>query len=839
MPTNDRKIRIYNKRLLSLSGIRDNFLEFLDDEIDEIVAAIFQSTSGVLDPDTIELVAGSTNSQFTLGLSNANRVVVGTGQIIDLSLITGTDITEDIFFEDDGSSVYYVGIKFAEVEDGIELNPRTGDPEYPNLKQTYGEVDTPDSVTDNTTYIRIIINSITESGVDHTGRTVRVWLVDPVSGVESLAYFEGTSAYSAPNNYVDVPYSGADGPLGQDTSSSPPSTTASDYKVFIEGASWKKNTDLRTTSAYAFIGQITSTGGVPVFSIADQNNIFINTLDRAYDGASGSGSGRRINVDAGSVHLRSPSGGSTTGDTHNAQLQLDKLDSTDWMQIMSEYLIGDSSGIPIAVLEPIAATTYLWLAEAATQSGTRTVDFDRVGVDLTHVSVRLTKRLHFLMLENSDQAALYLINSFTASSVDVSDLQTGIAPSLWTTGSGRTARILTVKLWVGGETPDPASQMDLLRGTTFVGSSGARQNLTLRFLPDGNTGKFIIFYDNGVPDGTTDLPREAYNFEPDNVGLDDEEVFRHLRPTLLSSGDTTGGKQPAYHTKSAVVLQGGGSDGAQLAEPGMACKIVDDNDIYLAGISSQGRFYRGHELHDDMNYHPSRVTSPATLPPEYALVDIAGTGNALAVHGNAGGVDLGHGCLQIQCGANNLDRSVLRTARFMNSKALSGLAWGFQWVIDVKFKFIFGVTNAVYNIGLEQYDYGAFNKMYIYLKFDSSTDTYFSMLWGEDDASVGSQVTAITPTNDRWYWLRLAMVGTRFWYWSLGSRTDTVESGVEDIGFAGGGGAETNFLNNLGVWEFYADVMTRTTAARGIILDHLHCLDGGMPMQNSKLGNED
>jgi hypothetical protein len=842
MPTNDRKIRMYPKKLLSLTGISDNFLDFLTDEINEVAAAIFQGASGVLDSDQIELVAGATNDKFSLGLTNASKVVVGGGQIIDLSQITGAGITTDIPFEDDGSSLYYVGIKFAEVEDGIEINPRTGDPEYPSLKQSYGEVGTPDLVEDNTTYIRVRINSITEGGVDHTGRTVKAWMVDPVSGVESIAFFSGTSAYSTPNNYVDIPYSGSDGPLGQDTSSNPPSTTPADYRVFIEGASWKLVTDLRLDNDYAFIGTITSTGGVPTFSVADQQSIFVNTLDRAYDGVTGSGSGRVITVDAGSVKLRSPSGATTTGDDHNTQLQLDKLDSTDYLQIMVELLMsGDNRGIPVACLEPVSnSSNDLEVGEAVSQTGTQTVSFTRGGVDLTAADLRISKRLNFLMLENSDEAGLYLISSFTASTVDVLDPQTGAAPSVWTTGAGRVARILTPRFWVSNSQFGTSTQYDLLAGMTWTGVQGNRGEVRFVVLPEGNTDKPVVYYDNAAPDGTTDLPREAHYYEPDNVGDADAEVFAFLRPTLCAAGDTTSAKMPSAHTKSALTLKGGISSTIHPTEPGMGLKVKNDGDIYMGGLTEGAKFYRGHELHDDFIYHPDRIASPADLPKQYKLDDVAGTGDANALEGNPSGVDQGHGSLKVETGATTSNQSVFRTANFMNSKALSSAGiLGYQWHVDFKFKPTYGVTSVAYAIGLDQIDQGSLNKMYIYLKFDTASDTYWTMVWGIDDATVGSQVTSITPTNDKWYWLRIEQVGVRFWQWSLGSATDTPEGGTEDVGPADGGGNEANFENNPGAWEFYVDMTTKTSAARGIIMDHLHIQDVGMPMQNSKLGNED
>ena len=41
MPTNDRKTNIYHKRLMSLTAIKDQFLDYLQGCIDEVGSAFF------------------------------------------------------------------------------------------------------------------------------------------------------------------------------------------------------------------------------------------------------------------------------------------------------------------------------------------------------------------------------------------------------------------------------------------------------------------------------------------------------------------------------------------------------------------------------------------------------------------------------------------------------------------------------------------------------------------------------------------------------------------------------------------------------------------------------
>jgi hypothetical protein len=445
MPTADERINFYPKRLLSLTGMSDSFFTFLRDEIDQVVAAIFQGTSGVLDADEIELTSPASD-QFSLDLTNASKVIVGGGQIVSLAEIAAAGVTSAIPFENTAATDYYIGIKYAEIPTGIELNPRTGDPEYPTQKQTAGELGEPDLVEDNTTYIRVRINSITESSVDHSGRTVRVWMQDPVSPLESVAYYEGTSAYSSPNNYVDVPYSGAAGPLGQDTAVNPPSTTVTDYAVFIEGASWKKNTDLRTDADYAFIG--IATGATPTFDITDQVPIFINTLDRAYDGATGSGSGRLIFADAEAVELRARSGNT---DELGAALRIDrKNDSGDsgasCIQVVINHQTGaNDGGAGIMTLLPLIHSTGNMILDNPCDTGTNADQVTRTGsVDWTASGIDNVCDLAWLQgFATAD--GLYAIHTIAATILTLRHLN-GDTPTFPTGGSAESGNVTIVRI---------------------------------------------------------------------------------------------------------------------------------------------------------------------------------------------------------------------------------------------------------------------------------------------------------------------------------------------------------------------------------------------------------
>jgi len=215
--------------------------------------------------------------------------------------------TADVSFENANGITYYVGVRYASVPADTALNAKRGTPEYTTLLDTFGDKGNPDSVTvsgaGTGSNLRLVLDSLLENGVNHSGRIIRVWMRVPVVGVDAVAIKEYTSQYDSGtgNNFIDIPYSVAAPPLGQDVSSNPPSSIVTDYECLVKGISIRKNTDLRLDSNYAFIGTVQGNdaggGAIPVtFSLTDQKAVFLITLDKAYDGI-GSGAGNTIDVD--------------------------------------------------------------------------------------------------------------------------------------------------------------------------------------------------------------------------------------------------------------------------------------------------------------------------------------------------------------------------------------------------------------------------------------------------------------------------------------------------------------------------------------------------------------
>ncbi len=192
MPTGNKRVNIYSKRNVPQEGWENYFFTFLDAKINDTTRATFLS-AGILDDEPIGL-SSSVNDTITFDLTNADRGIDNDGHIVDLGNLASS-LYEDYPFENATGDTYYFGFRYQTVPDDIENNPRLIKPQYPWYLETIGELGNPDNVTDNTTDITLEIDGILENGVDHSGRPFRVWLINPVSPVDSIGYYSGTVAY--------------------------------------------------------------------------------------------------------------------------------------------------------------------------------------------------------------------------------------------------------------------------------------------------------------------------------------------------------------------------------------------------------------------------------------------------------------------------------------------------------------------------------------------------------------------------------------------------------------------------------------------------------------------
>jgi hypothetical protein len=414
MPTGDKRANIYLKRNMSQEAWEDHFYFFLDDKINDTTRATFLQR-GILSDQEI-LLTSSANDTVTFDISSAARGVDEDGHIMDLSNVPSSWITSYPFANANGVA-YYFGFRYQSIPDDIERNPRSSEPEYPWYEDAIGEQGAPDSVTDNTTYIRLVIDGILENGVDHSSRPVMVWLNNPVSPVAATAYYTGTVGNAAGVNYVDIPYSASAGPLGQTAPAFPISTTAADYSVWVKGMSWFKNTDLRTDSNYVFVGIVTGNGpgATPVaFNITDQRPVFLISLDRAYraNSASVPAPGRTIFADSYAVKIQQSASANRGEDESNTAFLIDKLgDSVNGSYGIFWYgaSVGDDDESPWAAYR--VAKTEVAASPQDPEIGnltvaTPTVTFTRVGLNM------LTSGFTAFFV-GGDRSALAYINGTT------------------------------------------------------------------------------------------------------------------------------------------------------------------------------------------------------------------------------------------------------------------------------------------------------------------------------------------------------------------------------------------------------------------------------------------
>jgi hypothetical protein len=494
MSTGDQKVSLYEKQNLGQQDLLTYWFNYQDTKLNDVVSYTFLS-AGILSTQPITLSSVS-NDTFRAVLTNANTGVDDDGHIMDLSNLS-VAWYQEIAFENSNAIPYYVGFRYQSVPSEAEPNPRSAEAEYSLYKDLIGELGDPDSVTDNTTYIRLVLDGILEAGVDHSGRLVRVYLDNPVSPDSSIAFYDGTVVYST-NNYVDIPYTAIAGPLGQTAPDFPISTTASDYTVHVKGLSWFRNTDIRTDGNYAFIGITTGNGpaATPVsFDISDQVLTLFNSLDNAYRGGSTAtpAAGRNISVDKWAVELSQSASAQRGSDIGNAIMRFNKIGETidggaHTMKFHPDgvWAIGDIE------LENLTDGGPDLLAEESVTLGvgTNVVTFTGGTVDLTTFNDWLNSNLFFVWITgttNSAQDGLY-IGSPPASSTTIAvlNLDTG-TPVFVAAGASVKARIFI-----------PANYSILDDPYVPVSVS----NLALRLESNESTriGKDILTY--GTIDGT-------------------------------------------------------------------------------------------------------------------------------------------------------------------------------------------------------------------------------------------------------------------------------------------------------------------------------------------------
>src|SRR4029078_9793688 len=187
--------RFTNKTIAGFNDFGTRMLDYLKEVNRDSVQARFD-VDGVF--NTTHRLSGGVN---TVSLTGTSRSTDGLGHTMRVSSCEGG---VSALFQNSNAVVYQVGLRYCELPVSVEVNPRTGLPEYAAFKEEIGEQAAPNSVVNNGTTITFIVDSVTESGVSNAGRLVRVYKLIPATGAttEAIAIETCTVVWDGTNNKI-------------------------------------------------------------------------------------------------------------------------------------------------------------------------------------------------------------------------------------------------------------------------------------------------------------------------------------------------------------------------------------------------------------------------------------------------------------------------------------------------------------------------------------------------------------------------------------------------------------------------------------------------------------
>jgi hypothetical protein len=221
--------RFYNKKITSFVEWRDRFLYWARDAVYDLRKAFLKSS--LLSAVTVSGAGNNTIQFAAVGLVEGYD---SGGEKIKVTLASlGT-----VAVPAQAATTWSVGFRQSLVETGVEINPRTGQPEYEAFQHILGASGTPDVYSLVGGKIRLQVNSVLHGNFgapvhDYTGRQVRVWLkakdqggLGPLSPDPAVAFETRTVFFSGGNNWIELAAA-----LGQTSNS----TNPADYVVLALG----------------------------------------------------------------------------------------------------------------------------------------------------------------------------------------------------------------------------------------------------------------------------------------------------------------------------------------------------------------------------------------------------------------------------------------------------------------------------------------------------------------------------------------------------------------------------------------------------------------------------
>jgi hypothetical protein len=171
------------KKILSFEDFGTRTIDFIMSNLRELATDVYDD-DGIFDTK-ITLGGSATANEVVLsqGAPADFRGTDGIGNIFGLGTSGNEDETigqiKSFQIENTLSTDYHISLQYVERPNGIQINPRNGDPQYTMYTQAIGNSAAPDNVVDNGSTITFTIDSACESSHSYAGRTAIVYMVTP------------------------------------------------------------------------------------------------------------------------------------------------------------------------------------------------------------------------------------------------------------------------------------------------------------------------------------------------------------------------------------------------------------------------------------------------------------------------------------------------------------------------------------------------------------------------------------------------------------------------------------------------------------------------------------